>query len=84
MGLILQKLENMDKKLGWLDSIQSSISNITVKVSGIEKKVHGLETKADHIEASRQFDSDTVIILNRKQKELDTMIENLKKPAKKC
>lgn len=82
MSLILQKLEHMDKKLGQLDTIQSSISSLTVKVSDIEKKVSELETRVNQIEGSRQFDSDTVENINKKQKEVDTMIANLKKAEK--
>ena len=41
MNLILQRLDNMDKKkLGQLDTIQSSIANITVKMRDIESEVH--------------------------------------------
>ena len=43
MGLIMQKLENMDKKLGQLDSIQKTMSKITVQVSDIQKKVSEIE-----------------------------------------
>ena len=45
MGLILQRLDNMDKKLGQLETIQNSISTLTVKVSDIEVKVKNLEQK---------------------------------------
>lgn len=48
MNLILQRLDNMDKKLGQLDSIQTSINNITVKVSEIEVKVLGFGVKSQH------------------------------------
>ena len=79
MGLILQKLENMDKKLGQLDNIQTTMSKITVQLSDIEKKVNEVETKVSEIESSRQFDSDMVENLNKKQKEVDLMIEKLRK-----
>ena len=79
MGLILQKLESMDKKLGQLDNIQKAVSKITVQVSDIEKKVNVLETKVNEIESSRQFDSGTLDNINKKQKEVDSMISKLKK-----
>lgn len=79
MGLILQRLDNMDKKLGQLDSIQSSISNITVKVSDIEVKVKNLESKVNAIENSRDFDTEAVEKINKKQKEIDELSSKLKK-----
>ena len=79
MNLILQRLDNMDKKLGQLDTIQSSIANITVKVSDIESKVHTLETKVNTLETSRGFDSETVAALNKKQKEIDSLLSKMKK-----
>ena len=55
------------------------MSKITVQVSDIEKKVNGLETKVNEIESSRQFDSGTLDNINKKQKEVDSMISKLKK-----
>ena len=52
MGLILQWLDNMDKRLGQLDCIQLSITNIMVKVSDIESQVKALEQKVNLIENS--------------------------------
>ena len=69
----------MDKKLGQLDNIQKAMSKITVQESDIEKKVNELEAKVSDVESSRQFDSDTVENLNKKQKEVDSMIKKLKK-----
>lgn len=79
MNLILQRLDNMDKKLGQLDSIQTSISKITVKVNDIEGKLGALETKVRQIETSRDFDSASVDQLNRKQKEIDDLIKKMEK-----
>ena len=79
MNLILQRLDHMDKKLGQLDTIQSSIANITVKVSDIETKVHTLETKVNTLETSRGFDSESVDALNKKQKEIDSLLTKMKK-----
>ena len=79
MNLILQRLDHMDKKLGQLDTIQSSIANITVKVSDIETKVHTLETKVNTLETSRGFDSESVDVLNKKQKEIDSLLTKMKK-----
>ena len=79
MNLILQRLDHMDKKLGQLDTIQSSIASITVKVSDIESKVHTLETKVNTLETSRSFDSESVDALNKKQKEIDSLLVKMKK-----
>ena len=76
MGLILQRLDNMDKKL---ETIQNSISSLTVKVSDIEVKVKNLEQKVATLENSRDFDSESVQNLNTKQKEIDSLLLKIKK-----
>ena len=73
MGLILQRLEIMDKKLGQLDAIHSTINTITVKVSDIEGKMKDLESKVNMIENSRDFDTESVNTLNKNQKEIDLL-----------
>lgn len=78
MGLILQRLDNMDKKLGQLEVIQNSISTITVKVSDIEVKVRNLEQKVTTLETSRDFDTESVQHLNAKQKEIDSLLMKMK------
>ena len=57
MGLILQRLDNMDKKLGQISEIQTSMSKITVKINDIEDKVGQLESKVRQMENSRDFDT---------------------------
>lgn len=79
MGLILQRLDNMDKKLGQLESIQSSLTNITVKVNDMEAKVKNLESKVNIIESSRDFDTEAVENLNKKQREIDSLLDKMKK-----
>ena len=78
MGLILQRLEIMDKKLGQLDAIHSTINTITVKVSDIEGKMKDLESKVNMIENSRDFDTESVNTLNKKQKEIDSLLNKMK------
>ena len=78
MGLILQRLDKMDKKLGQLETIQNSISTLTVKVSDIEVKVKNLEQKVATLENSRDFDSESVQNLNTKQKEIDSLLLKMK------
>lgn len=78
MGLILQRLEIMDKKLGQLDAIHSTISTITVKVNDIEGKMKDLESKVSMIENSRDFDTESVNTLNKKQKEIDSLLNKMK------
>lgn len=78
MNKILERLENMDTKLGQLGAIQSSINNITVKVNTIEQKVKTLETKVDMLETSRQFDSESFEALKGKQKEIDSLSTKMK------
>ena len=79
MNLILQRLDNMDQKLGQLNSIQSSINSITVKVNDIETKFKTLESKVVTIENSRTFDSKTVEALQKKQNEIDTLLSKMRK-----
>ena len=78
MNLIVQRLDHMDKK-GHLDTIQTSIANITVKVSDIETKVQTLETKVNTVETSRGFNSESVDVLNNKQNEIDSLLTKMKK-----
>ena len=66
------------KKLGQLDSIQSSINNVTVKVSDIEVKVKELEKKVSALEDSSDFDSESVERMNSKQKEVDSLLKQMK------
>ena len=80
MGLILQRLDNMDKKLGQSE-IQTSMSKITVKVNDIEDKVGQLETKVRQIENSRDFDTGSMDQINAKQKEIDSLIKRMQKLA---
>ena len=81
MGLILQRLDNMDKKLGQKSEIQTSMSKITVKVNDIEDKVGQLESKVRQIENSRDFDRDSMDQINAKQKEIDSLMKRMQKPA---
>ena len=78
MGLILQRLDNMDKKLGQLETIKNSISTLTVKVSDIEVKVKNLEQRVATLENSRDFDSESVQNLKSKQKEIDSLLLKMK------
>ena len=81
MSLVLQRLDNMDKKLGQLGEIQISLNKITVKVDDIEGKVNQLETKVRQIENSRDFDSSSVEQINNKQSEIDSLMKRMQKIA---
>ena len=81
MGLILQRLDNMDKKLGQISEIQTSMSKITVKVNDIEDKVGQLESKVRQIESSRDFDTGSMDQINAKQKEIDSLMKRMQKLA---
>ena len=77
LSKILQRLDTMDKKLGQLDSIQSSGNKITDQVNTMNTKITGLETKMKNIEDSREFDSKSIDLLQAKQKEIDSIMRKM-------
>ena len=79
LSKILQRLDNMDKKLGQLDSIQLSVNKITDQVNTMNTKINGLETKMKTIEDSRQFDSKSIDLLQAKQKQIDSIMLKMQK-----
>lgn len=77
--MIIQRLDSMDKRLSQLDSIQSSVKNITVRIDTIDQKVTNLEAKIKDIESSHQYDSGTLDELYKNQKEIDSSLQKLRK-----
>ena len=55
--VLLNRLDNKDRKLGKLETIQSTMDTLTAKCECMDKKVSQIESKILGIEQSRQFDS---------------------------
>ena len=79
LSKILQRLDTMDKKLGQLDCIQSSVNKITDQVNTMSTKINGLETKMKTIEDSREFDSKSIDLLQAKQNQIDSIMLKMQK-----
>ena len=54
------RLDKMDKKPGQLNSIQSTLQNVTVQVNNVSTRLKSVETKVCDLEVSRTFDSKTL------------------------
>ena len=82
MGQIIQKLECMDKKLGQLDTIHSTVNTINTRMSSVEQKVTSLEAKVTEIEKSRIFDSKSLDDIKKRQNEIDKLLSQIQKAQK--
>ncbi|KAH3730612.1 hypothetical protein DPMN_056602 [Dreissena polymorpha] len=71
-------MDNIDRKLGKLETIQSTMDTLTAKCECMDKKVSQIESKILEIEQSRQFDSNMFDNLNKKQKEIELLAGRLK------
>ncbi|KAL4223391.1 hypothetical protein ACF0H5_016862 [Mactra antiquata] len=78
MTAILQRLESMDTRLAKLDSIESTVNNITQRTDKIEHKVNNLETKLCDIANSRAFESDQIEYIQQKQTEIELKLKEIK------
>ncbi|MEW8544210.1 MAG: hypothetical protein AB2693_11810 [Candidatus Thiodiazotropha sp.] len=79
MMQIIQRLDNMDRKLGQLDSIQSSVNMITTRMNSFDQKVNSLEAKMLDIEKSREFDSKSLDEIRKRQIEMDKNLAQIQK-----
>ena len=79
MVQILQRLDIMDKKLGQLENIQASVNTITTRMNSVDQKVTSLESKITDIEKSRDFDSNSLDAIRKKQTDMETMLSQLQK-----
>ena len=69
----------MDKKLGQLENIQASVNTITTRMNSVDQKVTSLESKITDIEKSRDFDSNSLDAIRKKQTDMETMLSQLQK-----
>ena len=74
MPRILQRMDVMDKTVGQLDLIQSSINNVTVKVSDIEVKVKKLVEKIGALVNSHDFGAESIECMNSNRKATDSSL----------
>ncbi|XP_052762065.1 uncharacterized protein LOC128204704 [Mya arenaria] len=76
---VMNKLNIMDKKLAQLDSIQSSVNNLTVRMDSIDHKISDIEGKIRDIKIRRVFDSKTVPDLAKQHQDLESLVKKLTK-----
>lgn len=55
-SVVLQRLDNIDKRLSQLDLIQSTVEKITDGLQKLDQRVSAMETKMVDLEHSRDFD----------------------------
>ena len=66
-------------KMSQLEIIQNSLTNVTIKVNTMNTKVTTMESQMSNIEHSRQFDSQTLDDMRKKQNDMEKMIKKLEK-----
>ena len=76
---IMSKLDSLDTKLAQLDSIQHNVSKLNGRLDTIDQKISDMESKIRDIERSRDFDTQSVSDLSKQQRELDSLINKMKK-----
>ena len=77
MVQILQRLDLMDKKLGHLESIQASVNMITTRMNSVDQKVTSLESKITDMEKRRDFDSNSLDAIRKKQTDMEHILSEL-------
>ncbi|KAH3869738.1 hypothetical protein DPMN_032907 [Dreissena polymorpha] len=78
LNMLLNRMDNTDRKLGKLETIQSTMDTLTSKCECMDKQVFKIESKILEIEQSRQFDSNMLDNLNKKQKEIELLAGRLR------
>ncbi|XP_060589191.1 uncharacterized protein LOC132744484 [Ruditapes philippinarum] len=79
MAMIIKRLDSMDNKLSRLDTIQCSVDSINMRIQTMELKVNELDDKVQALERSRDFDSQTLLEMNKHHKELDSFASKMSK-----
>jgi hypothetical protein len=79
---LLQRLDNIDKKLSTLNSIQTTIDKFTVHLDNLDKKIIAIATKMSDMEQSWAFESKRVDDICQKQMELDDLTFKMKRLEK--
>ncbi len=78
LNMLLSRMDNIDKQMGQLETIQSAMNTLTVKCECMDKKVSQIEIKIKEIEQSRENDGTMLENLNKKQKEIELLTGRLK------
>ena len=69
----------MDKKLGQLESIKSSLHKVTVKVIDMNTTISSMELQLREVEQSREYDSKTLQEMRDRQREIDSLLQKMQK-----
>lgn len=83
LALLLRRLDSMDTKLRHLEAIQSNISTLTIQVKTTDAKINSIEEKLGEIEKSREFDSNMLDKVNKKQSEMEKIIKKMERNEEK-
>ena len=76
LDMMDKKLCVVDKKVSQLESIQTSLTKVSIL---LRTKVDIMETQLTNLERSREFDSQTLEVMKKKQNEMEKMIKKMKK-----
>ena len=76
---LFERLDMMDKKLGQLESIQSSLHKVTVQVNDMNTTVSSMELQLRELEQSREYDSKTLQEMQERQREIDSLLQKMQK-----
>ncbi|XP_045205948.2 uncharacterized protein LOC123558136 [Mercenaria mercenaria] len=68
-----------EKQLYTFQEIQYSVRSQTGRIDIVEQTIKGFEVKFQEIERSRQFDSNDLEEFNKKQRQIDSSLANLRK-----
>lgn len=79
VAIILSRLDSMDKKLGQLNSIQQSMDSLKSRMENVDKKISTVEGKIRDLEESRDFDSNMLSDINKRQQEIDSLVKKMQK-----
>ena len=69
----------MDKKLGQLESIQSSLHKVTVQVNDMNTTISSMELQLRELEQSREYDSKTLQEMRERQRDIDSLLQKMQK-----
>ncbi len=87
MSAIMNSLENINRRLSKLDTIENSLSDIQYKVARLESKVSELDTlhkKVDGIEASMNFFSAKFDQWSKDKQDLEGEMKSLQEKISSC
>jgi len=78
LATILDRLNSMDNKLSQLEKIQSSVSAMNIRIDKVDKRISDIESRITEVEKSCEFSGSAAEDISNKQKQLDTLLKNMK------